>query len=177
MGGPGGALGRHIPVTGMIVNPQANPQVNPPGPSRAQESIIACLGLAWLACCALPSSSSNNNSGGAAAAGRRRRPVVVAGPGQGKAGKAGKTGPGQTKPRQGTTSKPAKGVLAGPGTPRDPKSHLFVTKWVAIQPFCAILQPNLRRISVQISPDRSHPLNINFCFTFLDQFFMKKTIF
>ena len=39
--------------------------------------------------------------GGAAAAGRRRRPVVVA-------GKAGKTGPGQTKPRQGTTSKPAK---------------------------------------------------------------------
>ena len=46
-----------------------------------------------------------NNSGGAAAAGRRRRPVVVAGPGQGKAGK---TGPGQTKPRQGTTGKPAK---------------------------------------------------------------------
>ena len=37
--------------------------------------------------------------------------VVVAGPGQGKAGKAGKageTGPGQSKPRQGTTSKPAK---------------------------------------------------------------------
>ena len=31
--------------------------------------------------------------------------VVVAGPGQGKAGK---TGPGQTKPRQGTTGKPAK---------------------------------------------------------------------
>ena len=29
-----------------------------------------------------------------------------------------------------------KGVLAGPGTPRDPKSHLFVTNWVAIQPFC-----------------------------------------
>ena len=56
--------------------------------------------LGWLACCALPC-SSNNNSGGAAAAGRRRRPVVVA-------GKAGKTGPGQTKPRQGTTSKPAR---------------------------------------------------------------------
>ena len=32
-----------------------------------------------------------------------------------------------------------KGVLAGPGTPRDPKSHLFVTKWVAIQPFWTIL--------------------------------------
>ena len=78
--------------------------------------------LGWLACCALPwlglawaclaclaclalAWSSNNNSGGAAAAGRRRRPVVVAGPGQGKAGK---TGPGQTKPRQGTASKPAK---------------------------------------------------------------------
>ena len=57
-----------------------------------------------------------------------------------------------------------KGVLAGPGTPRDPKSDLFVTNWVAIQPFCAILQPNLRRISVRISPDRSHPLNLNFCF-------------
>ena len=49
--------------------------------------------------------SSNNNSGGAAAAGRRRRPIVVAVSVQGKAGK---TGPDQTKPRQGTTSKPAK---------------------------------------------------------------------
>ena len=29
----------------------------------------------------------------------------------------------------------AKGVLAGPGTPRDSKSDVFVTKWVAIQPF------------------------------------------
>ena len=26
-------------------------------------------------------------------------------------------------------------MLAGPGTPRDPKSHLFVTKWVAVAPF------------------------------------------
>ena len=34
--------------------------------------------------------------------------IVAAGPGQGKAGKAGKTGPGQTKPRLGTTGKPAK---------------------------------------------------------------------
>ena len=69
------------------------------------------LWLGWLACCALPwlglawaclaCLASNNNSGGAAAAGRRRRPVVVA-------GKAGKTGPGQTKPRLGTTGKPAK---------------------------------------------------------------------
>ena len=31
------------------------------------------------------------------------------------------------------------GVLAGPGTPRDPKSHLFATKWVAIQPFWTFL--------------------------------------
>ena len=30
-----------------------------------------------------------------------------------------------------------KGVLAGPGTPRDPKSHLFGINWVAIQPFWA----------------------------------------
>ena len=28
-----------------------------------------------------------------------------------------------------------KGVRAGAGTPTDPKSHLFVTKWVAIPPF------------------------------------------
>ena len=39
--------------------------------------------------------------------------VVVAGPGQGKAGMAGKTGPGQTKPRLGTTGKPAKPKQAG----------------------------------------------------------------
>ena len=32
--------------------------------------------------------------------------VVVVGPGQGKAGMAGKTGRGQTKPRLGTTGKP-----------------------------------------------------------------------
>ena len=66
--------------------------------------------LGWLACCALPwlglawaclacLASNNNSGGGAAAAGRRRRPVVVA-------GKASNTCPGQTKPRQGTTSKP-----------------------------------------------------------------------
>ena len=34
-----------------------------------------------------------------------------------------------------------KGVRARPGTPRDPKSHLFVTKWVAIRPFCVFLRP------------------------------------
>ena len=64
------------------------------------------LRLAWacLACLA----SNNSNSSGFATAGRRRRPVVVAGPGQGKAGRAGKAGPGQTKPRLGTTGKPAK---------------------------------------------------------------------
>ena len=60
--------------------------------------------LGWLACCAQPwlglawaclalAWSSNNNSGREAAAGRRRRPVVVV-----AAGKAGKRGPGQTKP-------------------------------------------------------------------------------
>ena len=30
---------------------------------------------------------------------------------------------------------PKPGVLAGPGTPRHPKSRLFVTKWVAVAPF------------------------------------------
>ena len=47
----------------------------------------------------------------------------------------------------------AKGVLAEPGTPRDPKSDVFVTKWVAIQPFGtfyarldAEFQPGARQI-------------------------------
>ena len=57
--------------------------------------------------------------------------------------------------RVGATARPParpQGVLAGPGTPRDPKSHLFVTKWVAIQPFwtflarkCAEFRPGSRR--------------------------------
>ena len=44
-------------------------------------------------------------------------------------------------------------MLAGPGTPRDPKSDVFVTKWVAIQPFGtfyarldAEFQPGARQI-------------------------------
>ena len=49
--------------------------------------------------------SSNNNRPPSAAGGGFTAAVVVAGPGQGKAGKA---GPGQTKPRLGTTGKPAK---------------------------------------------------------------------
>ena len=52
--------------------------------------------------------SSNNNRPPSAAGGGFAAAVVVAGPGQGKAGKAGETGPGQTKPRLGTTGKPAK---------------------------------------------------------------------
>ena len=79
--------------------------------------------LGWLACCALPwlglawaclaCLASNNNRPPSAAGGGCAAAVVVAGPGQGKAGKAGETGPGQSKPRQGTTSKPAKPRLAG----------------------------------------------------------------
>ena len=44
-------------------------------------------------------------------------------------------------------------MLAGPGTPRDPKSHLFVINRVAIQPFCKPLRPadaEFRRGSRQI---------------------------
>ena len=64
------------------------------------------LGLAWacLACLAL-AWSSNNNRPPSAAGGGFAAAVVVAGPGQGKAGM---TGPGQTRPRRGTTGKPAK---------------------------------------------------------------------
>ena len=46
-----------------------------------------------------------------------------------------------------------KGVLAGPGTLRDIKSDLFVTKWVAIQPFCTFeagFDAEFRRESRQI---------------------------
>ena len=51
-----------------------------------------------------------------------------------------------------------KGVRAQPGTPRDPKSHLFVTNWVAIQPFCtseAGFDAEFRRGSRQIGPTPS----------------------
>ena len=60
------------------------------------------------------------------------------------------------------------GVLVGPGTPRDPKSHIFVTNWVAIQPFCAILQPTpaeFRRASRQIGPTPSIQLCFCPCWT------------
>ena len=56
----------------------------------------------------------------------------------------------------------AMGVLAGPRTPRDPKSHLFVTNWDAMAPFCTSEAGLDIRISARISPDRSHPLNLDF---------------
>ena len=67
-----------------------------------------------------------------------------------------------------------KGVLAGPGTPRDPKSHLFVTNRFTIQPFCtfaARLYAEFRRGSRQIGPAPSilicfdHFLKNNECLT------------
>ena len=70
---------------------------------------LACCAQPWLGlarACLACLASNNNNGGGAAAAGLRRRPVVVA-------GKAGKTGPCQTKPRLGTTGKPAKPKQGG----------------------------------------------------------------
>ena len=54
---------------------------------------------------------SSINNGGEAAAGRQRRPVVVAGPGQGKAGKAGETGPGQSQVKAQQASQPSQGWL------------------------------------------------------------------
>ena len=53
-------------------------------------------------------SSNNNRPGGGFATAVVVVVVVVAGPGQGKVAKAGKIGLGQTKPRLGTTGKPAK---------------------------------------------------------------------
>ena len=75
------------------------------------------LWLGWLACCAQPwlglawaclACLASNNNRPQAASGSCAAAVVLAGPGQGKAGKAGETGPGQTKSRLGTTGKPAK---------------------------------------------------------------------
>ena len=49
-------------------------------------------------------------------------------------------------------------MLARPGTPRDPKSHLFAAKWVAVAPF-AIWRPGtyaeLRRESQGVLPPQS----------------------
>ena len=56
------------------------------------------------------------------------------------------------------------GVLARPGAPRDPKSHLFAAKWVAMPSFeaggpwfCAELRPGACRVG-------SHSLNHNLVF-------------
>ena len=65
-------------------------------------------------------------------------------------------------------SKP--GVLAVAGTPRDPKSYLFITSWVAIQPFYTSEAGIDIKIPARISPDRSHP-SIS---TFLGSFFEPK---
>ena len=46
--------------------------------------------------------------------------------------------PGSPPPAARPPGRP--GVLAGPGTPKDPKLHRFATKWVAIPPF-VILKP------------------------------------
>ena len=87
-------------------------------PSASGSASPTLLWLGWLACCAQPwlglawaclaCLASNNNRPPSAAGGGFAAAVVVAGPGQGKAGRAGKAGPGQTKPRLGTTGKPAK---------------------------------------------------------------------
>ena len=64
-----------------------------------------------------------------------------------------------------------KGVQAEPGTPGDPKSHLFVTNWVAIQPFFKPkpgLYAEFRRGSRQIGPTPSIS-------TFFRPFFDPKT--
>ena len=61
-------------------------------------------------------------------------------------------------------------MLARPGTPRDPKSHLFATNWVAIQPFStseAGFDAEFRRGSRQIGPTPSNS-------TFFGPFFEPK---
>ena len=90
-----------------------------PGPSLPWLGWLACCALPWLglAWACLACLTCNNNRPPSAAGGGCAAAVVVA-------GKAGKTGPGQTKPRQGTTSKPAKpsqGVFFP--TPVDPTAR------------------------------------------------------
>ena len=55
-----------------------------------------------------------------------------------------------------------KGVLAGPGTPRDPKSHLFVTKWVAVAPFGTWGPARGQNFVANLARGGSRPLNLNF---------------
>ena len=60
-----------------------------------------------------------------------------------------------------------KGVLAEPGTPTDSKSHLFVTNWVAIQPFCTFAARLYAEFRHGSRPGGrwSLPLNPNFVLT------------
>ena len=95
------------PSNGVV---KANLQVNPPGPSRAQESIIACLGLAGLL--VVPC------LGPATTPGRLRRPAAAALPlllllDQAKASQARQA---QARPSQGKAqqaSQPSQGRLCG----------------------------------------------------------------
>ena len=61
-----------------------------------------------------------------------------------------------------------KGVLAGPGTRMDPKSHLFVTNWVHIQPFWSLLAREFAEFPRGGHWGGSRPLNLNFFFTILE---------
>ena len=101
------------------LNPSLKPSLEPVYTLKPSlKPSLELLWLGWLACCAQPwlglawaclawpaclalAWSSNNNRPPSAAGGGFAAAVVVA-------GKAGKTGPGQTKPRLGTTGKPAK---------------------------------------------------------------------
>ena len=76
-------------------------------PALAWLACLLCLALAWSGLGPSACLASNNNRPPSVAGGGCAAAVVVA-------GKAGKTGPGQTKPRRGTTSKPAKPRRAGP---------------------------------------------------------------
>ena len=58
-----------------------------------------------------------------------------------------------------------KGVLAGPGTPRDPKSHLFVTKWVAVAPFGTWGPRPGAEFRCESRQGGPTPLNLNFLFS------------
>ena len=61
-----------------------------------------------------------------------------------------------------------KGVLARPGTPRDSKSHLFATKWVAIKDLDAAQTRNLTRISLRIFLEGSRGSYLSFFLTIVD---------
>ena len=91
--------------------------------------------------------------------------------------------PGASRPPPARPQEPlgtAKGVLAGPGTPRAQNQPQITPFWHQMGRHPTVLHIRggiLRRIPARFSPDRSHPLNLNFFSAIFSQTNAKKCIF